>query len=107
MQPIHVSSNKQAKNQGFKLFIKAGKDAGFQSVNRNMQRRRIPSRVEKGSRVLSRVGTEFIKAGKDAGFRSVNRNMQRRRIPSRAEKGSRVLSRVGTEFIKAGKQAGF
>ena len=66
MQPIHVSSNKQAKNQGFKLFIKAGKDAGFRSVNRNMQRHRIPSRAEKGSRVLSRVGTKFIKAGKQA-----------------------------------------
>ena len=68
MLPIHVNSEKQAKNQSLDIFIKAGKDAGFRSVNRNMQRRRIPSRAEKGSRVLSRVGTEFIKAGKQAGF---------------------------------------
>ena len=94
MQPIHVSSNKQAKNQSLDIFIKAGKDAGFQSVNRNMQRRRIPSRAEKGSRVLSRVGTKFIKAinklgseqsiekGKELGFRAVHRNKQRNRVPS-------------------------
>ena len=82
MQPIHMSSNKQAKNQGFKLFIKAGKDAGFRSVNRNMQRRRIPSRADKGSRVLSRVGTKFIKAGKQAGFCAVHKKRQRIRIPS-------------------------
>ena len=68
MQPIHVSSNKQAKNQSLDIFIKAGKDAGCRSVNRNMQRRRNPNRAEKGSRVLSRVGTKFIKAGKQAGF---------------------------------------
>ena len=75
MYPIHVSSEKQAKNQGFELFIKAGKnqsietgkDAGFRSVHRNRQRTRLLSR-------------------------------QRHRVQSRAEKGSRDWSKEETEL---------
>ena len=82
MQQIHVSSENQAKNQGIELFIKAGKESGFQSVHINKQRRRVPSRLEKVSRVLSRERTEFIRAGKESGFRAVLRNKQRIRVPS-------------------------
>jgi hypothetical protein len=75
MQPIHVSSEKQAKNQGSELFIKAGKVVGFRSVHRNRQRHRVLSTPQKQAK--NQVSELFIKADNKHWFQAVHRIRQR------------------------------
>ena len=47
------------KEPGFKQFIETSKESAFRAVHKISQRHRVPSKLEKCSRVPSREGTEF------------------------------------------------